>query len=460
MIIQHYPPVARPTPRAIHANVMALGLTHAESALHALTSGQIDAVIDPSGNTYLLRPAQQNLLRNEARLQSLLNSIPDVVTVLDRAGKVKSQSPKVTRVLGYEPDELVGQSFFDFVHPDDLNEFTRIFTETIKGVSSNRSAEFRHRTRDGAWRPLEAMLGTFDPIGLPTVTITFHDTTHRQMAKRESDQREAASTQGSLDKDRFLAMLSHELRTPLTPALLGIQELQNDARLPEAQAVLSMVRRNIELQSRLLDELMDYISMGQHKVRLLIEPIDAHDAVSFVLEICRNEIEAAQVKVILYLQASETLIMADAMKLQQVLWNLLRNAAKFSPPGSSIFITSANESPGTFTLEIADQGIGIEPEFLPFVFDAYQQGARPGKKHHGGLGLGMFIAKGLVESQQGTLTVASDGAGKGAKFRLCLETARVTADAASPAIYVAPVLREVVKTFPPILPVEEGHVRT
>jgi two-component system CheB/CheR fusion protein len=434
MISPSHPHDACSTPRASHANEMALGLTNAESALHALTSGQIDAIIDPSGNTYLLRHAQEHLRRNEARLQALFDSVPDVITVLNEAGEVQYQSPAVTRVLGYEAGALVGHGIFDFVHPDDLLEFYRAFSEAIRNASRTTTAEFRHQACGGAWRSLEATLCSPQSSGAPSVTLTYRDATHRHQAQEESDSRAAASVQGSLDKDHFLAMLVHELRTPLTPALLGIHDLQKESRLADAQPLLAMIRRNIELQSRLLDELMDFISVGQHKVRLNIESIDAHEAVGFVMETCRSEIATARIKVLLRLEARDKLVRADSMKLQQVLWNLLRNAIKFSPPGSSISITSANASADGFVIEIADQGIGIAAEFLPFVFDAYQQGDRSIQPRHGGLGLGMFIARGLVEAQHGTLTVASEGPGRGAKFRLCLKAAQTNRDPSSPAI--------------------------
>jgi signal transduction histidine kinase len=194
---------------------------------------------------------------------------------------------------------------------------------------------------------------------------------------------------------------------------------------------------------------MDYISIGQHKVRLDIEPIDAHETVGFVLEICRSEIEAAQIKVHTSLDAGEKLVMADSIKLQQVMWNLLRNAIKFSPQGGSIFISSTNEGTGSFALEIADEGIGIDAAFLPFVFEAYQQGEQSIKKHLGGLGLGLYIAKGLAQSQHGTLTAASAGPGLGATFRLCLDTAPPMAASPGQAVDEVSRCRKVVTTFQP-----------
>jgi signal transduction histidine kinase len=250
----------------------------------------------------------------------------------------------------------------------------------------------------------------------------------------ELDRRETENALTSLPKDRFLAMLAHELRTPLMPVLLGISEIQEDGRFAEAGPILAMMRRNIELQARLLEELMDFTTVGQHKVRLRPEPIDVHEAVRFVLEICQGEIAAARMEVSLDLRASENLVLADSLSLQQIMWNLVRNAIKFSPPGGTIFITSENETPGTVTLEFVDHGIGIDPRFLPLVFDPFQQGERlVNQKHCGGLGLGMFIAKGLAEAQDGTLVVSSEGLGLGSTFCLILKLA-ASAGTGQPAL--------------------------
>ena len=231
----------------------------------------------------------------------------------------------------------------------------------------------------------------------------------------------------SLLKDRFLAMLSHELRAPLTPVLLGADELLEDERFIEARPVLTMIRRNLKLQSRLLDELADFTTIEQHKVRLRLESIDIHQHIAFVLEICRSEIEAAGIEVRLDLRAEEPLVLADSLKLQQVMWNLVKNAIKFSNPGGSISITTANEGPDV-TIAFVDHGLGIERDLLPLVFDPFQQGGRPMQQLYGGLGLGLFIAKGLAEAEGGTLTAFSPGRGQGATFRLTLKAVKATVE--------------------------------
>ena len=405
-------------------NDLALSLAQAENALRAFTADQVDAIVDSEGNPYLLRPAQEHLLQNQRWLDAVIDSAADVITVVNRGGTILSQSRPATRVLGYEPGEMVGNSIFDLILDADLPGVHSAFFNVIEGIQENATAQFKHRSRDGSWRKVEATLGRLRLGAGASVVFSLRPVGDPSRENIATDRPEPESDHVALPKDRFLAMLAHELRTPLMPVLLGITEMQEDGRFAGAEPILAMMRRNIELQARLIEELSDFTTIGQQKLRLRPEPIDAHEAVRFVLEICRSEIAAARVNLLLDFRASENMVMADTLRLQQIMWNLVRNATKFSPPGSSISITSANEGPGTITLEFADRGIGIEPELLPLVFDPFQQGERlVNQKHYGGLGLGMFIAKGLAEAQGGTLAVASAGLGLGATFRLTLKLA-------------------------------------
>jgi signal transduction histidine kinase len=181
-----------------------------------------------------------------------------------------------------------------------------------------------------------------------------------------------------------------------------------------------MIRCNVDLQSRLLEELFDFTKIGQHKVRMRLEAIDAHEAVGFVLEICKAEIAAAEIHVLLDLAATETMVLADSVRLHQVMWNLVKNAVKFSTQRGSISITSENNAAGRLTLKVIDHGVGIELALLPEVFEPFRQGNQATANLSGGLGLGLFIAKGMIEAQEGTLSVASEGHGKGATFCVTL----------------------------------------
>ena len=415
-----------PTHHVGKAAALALRLAEAENALHALTSGQVDAVIGPGGKTYLLRPAQEHLRQSERRQQAVLDSVTDVLTVVSRSGIILSANHAVRRVLGYAPEELVGSMFFKFIHEADIPVVYSAFVGVVEGFDETATVCFRHLTRDGSSCSMQAALSKLQDVSTDSVIFSLRPL----VGDPEGMQpilAEAAGDQSLPSKDRFMAMLSHELRTPMTPVLFGIAALQKDVRFEEARPVLAMMQRNVELQSRLLEELNDFAAVGQHKVRLRLASTDAHEAVLLVLETCGGEIAAAAIEVQLDLRAPESMVLVDSLRLQQVMWNLVKNAVKFSPQGSSISITSVNDAFGGLALEFADHGIGIAPELLPLVFDPLQQGDDTMQRRYGGLGLGLFIARGLAEAHHGTLTVASEGRGQGATFRLSLKTiARTT----------------------------------
>ena len=234
-------------------------------------------------------------------------------------------------------------------------------------------------------------------------------------------------------KDDFLATLSHELRTPLNPALLLATSLADDAKLPpEVRADIDVIAKGIALQAQLVDDLLDITRIAGRKLRLDVRPIDAHAALNHAHNILRSEISDREIKVILDLAAQRHTIKADAVRLQQIFWNVLKNAVKFTPHGGDVTVRTRNpkSKPDMLEVEIVDTGVGIEPAMLGRVFDAFiQENAQPGHRF-GGIGLGLAITQRLVEMQQGSIAVQSDGRGHGATFRIemPLETS-VSADA-------------------------------
>lgn len=420
------------------AIALALSLAQAERAIQAFASGQIDAIVDPDGKAYLLRAAQEDLRQRVQHLQAVLGGVADVITVVNEGGMILSQNRAARRILGHASDSAVGTSLFRLVHEEDVRDVYSAFFNVREGYLDQAKVRFRHRTRDGSHREIEATLAPLNDGSAPGVIFSLRPTAAPR-ARIDAAETPLTAISSALLKDRFLAMLSHELRTPLTPALMGVAELQEDERFVEAQPVLDMIRRNLKLQSRLLEDLSDFTAIAQHKVRLRLETIDAHEHIRFVLGICRNEIDAANIAVLLDLRAAEPLVLADSLRFQQVMWNLVKNAIKFSTPGASISIASANEGPG-LTLDFVDYGAGIEADLLPLVFAPFQQGSRSMQQLHGGLGLGLFIAKGLAEAQGGTLSAFSEGLGKGATFRLTIGGAHSTpANSSSFARHTTPI---------------------
>ncbi|MEO8352392.1 MAG: PAS domain-containing sensor histidine kinase, partial [Chthoniobacteraceae bacterium] len=355
--------------------------------------------------------------------QAIIDSAADVITVVSRGGEIVSQSQAVRRLLGYEPEELVGKSIFELIYEGDLNSLYTAFFNVIEGFKETATVQFHHPTRDGSYRLIEATVGQLLLNDSTSVVLSMRSIETPRLPRVEPPSREAVAVPVVRAKDRFLAMIAHELRTPLTPVLLGVQELEEEERFAEARPVLAMMRRNLEVQTRLIEELTDFALVGEHKVRLRLKAIDLHDALRFALEICRSEIADAKIEMHLDLGATESHVVADSVRLQQVMWNLLKNAIKFSSSGSSISIATIDGPPGEVAIEFIDQGIGIEATLLSRIFDAFQQGSLSEQRVRGGLGLGLFIAKGLTEAQGGTLTALSEGRGKGSTFRLTLPKA-------------------------------------
>jgi signal transduction histidine kinase/response regulator RpfG family c-di-GMP phosphodiesterase len=218
----------------------------------------------------------------------------------------------------------------------------------------------------------------------------------------------------NLAKDRFLAMLSHELRTPLTPVLTSLLALEHEEDIPgEVRPTLHMIRRNVELEARLIDDLLDLTRISKGKVRLSIESVDAHQLLRNAVEICQSGIDRKELKLQLDLHASRYRFEADPARLQQIFWNLIKNAVKFTPAGGDLHIRTSNDNDGNFRVDVEDTGVGIAAELLPKIFKAFEQGDAA---HHGGLGLGLAISKALVETHRGSIHAGSDGPGKGAKF--------------------------------------------
>src|SRR6266446_1718336 len=224
-------------------------------------------------------------------------------------------------------------------------------------------------------------------------------------------------------KDQFLAQLSHELRSPLTPVIAMVGELE--AELPDSKPVaeaLEVVRRNVELEARLIDDLLDVTRISKGKLQLSFEPICVHQILQRAYEICRNDIEAGNLEVIFRLRAAYTYVDGDPARLQQVFWNLIKNSVKFTPEKGQITIETVNLTPDKIEVRVIDTGIGIESEAIDKIFNAFEQGPRDITRRFGGLGLGLTISKTLIDAHGGQIRVQSPGKDQGASFSVELNT--------------------------------------
>jgi len=250
----------------------------------------------------------------------------------------------------------------------------------------------------------------------------------RQAEERESLIREQAiaeharveAERASEAKDRFLAMLSHELRTPLTPVLASVFMLEREDNVPKViHESLQLIRRNVELEARLIDDLLDLTRISKGKVQLSFEIVDAHTLLRNALEICQFEIEQKKLELRSEFAATKVYLQADPARLQQIFWNLIKNAVKFTPHGGKLRIRTTNNGDGQFRLEVEDSGCGIDPGVLPRIFHAFEQADRT---QLGGLGLGLAISKALVEAHHGSISAESQGRDSGATFTALFPT--------------------------------------
>jgi len=243
--------------------------------------------------------------------------------------------------------------------------------------------------------------------------------TSAEQAKTVAEQAKAVAEQANVAKDHFLAVLSHELRTPLTPVVMGVSMLQDRPDLDATmRQTLEMIRRNVEMEARLIDDLLDVTRIARGKIELARRPVELCTVIQRAVEVCKPDIEARGLHFGVDLgPPAPYWVDADVPRLQQVFWNLLKNAIKFTPHGGCVGIRCRpNEK--DVVVEVNDSGMGMEQESLSKVFNAFEQIERSITRQFGGLGLGLAISKALVEMHGGTIEAHSEGRGKGATFRI------------------------------------------
>jgi signal transduction histidine kinase len=278
----------------------------------------------------------------------------------------------------------------------------RWYQVTIDPVHAKESKE----TRDGA-------------------VVVLTDITERRNSESLLIQARNVAETANAAKDRFLAVLSHELRTPLTPILMAVEGfLTDEIEDPELKDGLLMIRRNVELEARLIDDLLDLTRVVRGKMHLQSNLLDLEELTRQAIEITRSDIESKQIAIELDLHARDTRVIGDAARLQQVLWNLIKNAVKFTAAGGLVQISSSNPDPGSIRIEVKDSGIGMSKDALSRVFEPFEQASEAITKRFGGLGLGLAISKNIAELHHGKLTAHSEGEGLGSTFTLTMKTHR------------------------------------
>lgn len=373
------------------------------------------------------KQAEQALRDSEERFRMLADNMAQLAWTCDRLGNVTWYNQRWLDYTGLTFDDMKGWGWSKVQHPDHLD---RVVERVRRSAETGETWEdtFPLRGKDGAYRWfLSRAVPIRDAAGhIVRWFGTNADITEQRETQQALDMARDAAEAANRSKDKFLAVLSHELRTPLTPVVLTIAAMEHDPDLPlKLRDDVAMVRRNIELETKLIDDLLDLSRVTSGKLRLQMQPTSAHAVLRHVLESSARDTSGKRLNVSLELNAAHDRVSADPARLQQVFWNVLRNAIKFTPEGGRISVRSENDRPGALRLVVRDTGAGIPPDVLSKVFDAFEQGDVKTTRQFGGLGLGLAICKAVVEMHGGTIRAASEGAGKGAAFTIELPTVDV-----------------------------------
>jgi len=430
----------------------------------------ITAVHDESGNLRGFakvtrdlskrREADERLRQSEEMFRLLVASVKDyAIFLLDPEGHVMTWNAGAERIKGYKPSDIIGHHFSDFYSEEDKRNGKPARELEIARESGSVEDEGWRLRKDGTrfWANV-VITAIFDERRvLRGFTKVTRDMTERKRAEEVQqaflEQREArlqaeeerrraeasvrAAQEANRAKDEFLMTLSHELRTPLT-SILGWARLLPTMQ-PEDQGfadAVGSINRSAQLQARLIDDVLDVSRIVSGKLRLTVEDVEIDHVLAAAVETVGPSADAKMITIEKELAPQLGLIVADATRLQQVVWNLLTNAVKFTPRSGRITLRARRTS-SHLQIAVTDSGAGIDPGFLPYVFEPFRQAENPRTRVHGGLGLGLSIVRYLVEAHGGTVAAESPGRDQGATFTVTLPLGALATQRPEPMTFSA-----------------------
>jgi PAS domain S-box-containing protein len=359
----------------------------------------------------------------DSRLAAIIESSDDAIVSKTLQGIILTWNRGAERIFGWKAHEVIGKAINILIPPDRQEEEPQILARLHRGERVDHFETVRV-TKDGRLIDVSVSISPVRDIDDRIVAASkiARDITLQKRIQRELQLAKEAAEAANHAKDQFLSILSHELRTPLTPVLAEMSYLETLEDLPEAiRSNISMIRRNVETEARLVDDLLDLTRIARGMLQLRCEVVDVNDAIRSVIAMVQNQIDAKRIELAVGLRARKHHVWADAGRLQQILLNLFSNAVKFTNEGGAISIRTSNEQADhQLQVEVADNGIGIEPEVLPRLFNAFEQTERT--RRFGGLGLGLSIARSLATLHHGTIQAVSEGHDKGSTFVFSLST--------------------------------------
>ena len=357
-------------------------------------------------------------------LAAIVASSDDAIVSKTLEGIITSWNMGAERIFGFTAEEMIGQPLIKIIPPDRHHEETAILQRIRSGDRVDHFETVRQK-KNGTLIDISVTISPMrDSTGrIVGASKVARDITEQKRVQRELIAAKEAAEAASRAKDHFLSVLSHELRTPLTPVLAAVSLIESQPAMSqqELRGQVQMIRRNVETEARLVDDLLDLTRIARGKVRLHFEVVDAHAVIRNVIAMLQPEMTQKDISVTLALRAKSSHVWADSGRLQQILLNVLSNSVKFTPAEGSITVRTTNDN-GSIDIAMTDSGVGIEPDVLPRLFQAFEQGEQTITRQFGGLGLGLSIVKSLVEMHGGKISATSEGKDRGATFTLTLRT--------------------------------------
>lgn len=405
---------------------------HAEDVMVALAAQAAIAIDNAQLYTALQRELEQQrrtetaLRESAAQLRLITDNAPVLLAQIDGRYRYKFVNRPYAARYRMEPEEMLGRSIREIFGDATFESARPQIDRALAGEVVEYETEIDYLTMSHLGKRWSHI--TFTPersaegevVGFLAVLT---DITMRKQAELELEQARDRAVAASRAKDEFLAALSHELRTPLNPVLLLASDAASNPALPaDVRADFDAIRKNVDLEARLIDDLLDITRITRGKLPLEMRQINLHTALQDALTIVRPEIEAKHLLLDLDFSATKTSVWGDEVRIQQVFWNVLKNAVKFTPESGRITVQTSNDpAQGLLLVKVSDTGIGLTPEEQKHVFESFTQGehaTRTGSHRFGGLGLGLAISRMLVEMHSGRIQAYSAGRDRGAEFTI------------------------------------------
>jgi PAS domain S-box-containing protein len=430
---------ARADPRTALLPIIHLSATYIrpEDRVTGLNAGADAYMVHPVEPAVLVgtlqaliraRSAEDRLRRSEQRFRAIYNQADSGIALLDADGRFADVNPALQRLLGRPADALLGRAVRDFAPPEEAAFVDQVLA-AAKADDQPLRSEFPLLRADGVPVHMEWSVSSHAEPGL-RIAIAIDVSQRHELERRRHEvlEREqaarAVAERHSRTKDDFIAVLSHELRTPLNAIMGWVHVLKRRGAAPDAMRGLDAIERNVKTQALIISDILDVSRINSGKLRLERESVDPAELVTSALASLTGDATAKNIQVRTDLEQARAPAWLDPARFQQIFWNLMTNAIKFSRPGGAVDVTLHREG-DRLSLTVRDHGAGIAPEFLGHMFDRFTQSDAPGNRAHGGLGLGLAIVKHLAELHGGSVHAESEGLGRGATMRVELPVQRL-----------------------------------